>query len=95
MNRLLTLAEVAERLRVGRTEARALVLGNKGDPIPHVRLTSGPRAPIRIPEEALEAWVAAHTVAVGQNDAPAHPVRQPDWDGWERFLRGRRKGVSA
>jgi hypothetical protein len=94
MSRLLTLAEVADRLRVRRTEARALVLGLKGDPIPHLRLTSGPRAPIRVPEDALEAWIQRHMV--GDSIAPIRPIREPDWDGWERFLRTRRrKGVSA
>jgi hypothetical protein len=90
MPSLLTLAEVASRLRVSRSEARAIVLGYTGLPaIPHLRLSSGPRAAIRVPEEALVAWIAAR---IGESSPlRAMSYSRPPQPNWDALLR--REGV--
>jgi len=71
---LLTVGEVAARLRVSRpTVYRRIAAGE----IPVLRLGSGPRAPLRVDGAELETWLcdlarapqAAESVAV---EAPAH-----------------------
>ena len=51
----LTLRQVAARLGCSYTTARGLLTGP--DPIPHLRVSAGPRAGVRVPEAAFEAWV--------------------------------------
>jgi excisionase family DNA binding protein len=51
---LLTVGEVAERLKVSRWSVYRRVEAGE---LPAVRLGSGPRAPIRVDERELEAWL--------------------------------------
>ena len=52
--KLLKVPEVAERLRVSVWSVYRLVEGGQ---LPAVRVGSGPRAPIRVSEAELEAWL--------------------------------------
>jgi len=52
--RLLTVADVARRLGLHRQTVRRFI---RTGVLPAVRLSPGPRAPFRVPADALEAWI--------------------------------------
>lgn len=56
---LLTVAEVARRLQQTERTVRDKVAAGL---IPSIRIGDGPRAPIRVPVEALERWLDSRHV---------------------------------
>ncbi len=78
--RLLTIAEVAERLRVSRQTVWRRV---RDGSIPAVRLGDVPHSPLRIDERALMAWVyglpdAGVSPFLRAREIPAHERAVPD-----------------
>jgi excisionase family DNA binding protein len=59
---LLTIPEVAERVRVSRSTIRRRI--DAGE-IPAVKLGSTPQAPVRVDEQELERWITSSRVTRG------------------------------
>jgi excisionase family DNA binding protein len=66
--RLLTVGEVALKLRQSERTVRDKIAC--GD-LPALRVGSGPRAPIRVPADELDAWLYRPSVQVGEASAAA------------------------
>ena len=74
-HRLLTVGEVALRLRQSERTVRDKIAAGA---LPAIRIGEGPRAPIRIPEAELEAWLSRDIGADLRAETPpsaAHPPR--------------------
>lgn len=54
MDKLLTIKDLCEKFRVSPSVIYEKVANKE---IPHIRLGSGPKAPIRFNEKDIEAWV--------------------------------------